>query len=93
VGEHVFKFLTSEIKKIRLVCQRKMPNGDRCGGVAELTLEQVRSACKCPACDKEYIDQSNFRKIFGELSDDFRILENLAENVQVEFVVPDPAKD
>jgi hypothetical protein len=49
MSETLFKFLLSEIKTIRITCER-LHNGQPCGGIAEIPVDRLGQEVACPVC-------------------------------------------
>jgi hypothetical protein len=80
MSRKLFAFLLTELKTVRLVCQK-------CGGASELSVEQV-AACshfQCPACRAELVHPG----ILRELAKNIEFLSKLP-GFDLEFVLPDP---
>ena len=97
MSRSLFAFLLSELKTVRLVCQKP-----HCGGVTELSVEKVAqrfgqvnahdSPC-CPVCNTPFdgvgLGPQNQIAVFA------RSVLNLAAvtgSLQIEFILPDNEK-
>ena len=79
MGETLFNVFLSDVKRVRLLCQKK-----QCGGVVELPISKLGSEQRCPVCAFSFPSI----QVLGDLSDNFRILmeHEKAKEMKVEFV-------
>ena len=92
------KFLLSELRKIRLVCQGTRSKEDKtpCGGILEPPLDRLGSAfqlrgCTCPLCGNSFqtfstagTGQDPFAPLVKAVTD----LQTISDRVEVQFVIP-----
>lgn len=87
MSETLFKFFLSEVKKLRLVCQR-----EECKSTTEVPLEKLKSGdatFKCPVCHREYFDlTSSSQSPIARLALAIQDLEIRTGNVKVEISLP-----
>jgi hypothetical protein len=87
MSRNLFAFLLSELKTVRIVCEK-------CKGTAEMTIEQLgqRSDLYCPACRSELAVFSG-RSQPHPLATLVKSIDVLQKGVQppfqVEFILPD----
>lgn len=89
MSRKLFAFLLSELKTVRLVCQRA-----GCGGVLELTVKRLAEnppAPACPLCRTEWFGPVGMSaNPLAQLAAAAQAVAANAGSVQVEFVLPDP---
>ena len=90
MSRKLFAFLLSELKTVRVICQRK-----ECGAVTEVTLDRMQARfaqAACPVCNHDLLPPfSGADNPLTRLAKAVRELQDAAvtEKVQIEFVVPD----
>jgi len=92
MSERVFKFLVAELEKVRVACHH-------CGGVAELTLDQLRVRLEqgdCRFCGQPLGVKYNGENQLAKLADVLQRLQDLGKHptgsAAIEFVLPDEGK-
>lgn len=94
MSERVLKILLSELKTVRLKCQRQT-----CKSVVEVSVERLeqmfegRDAPACPVCQGSYqhIDGSR-PSPFAHFAVAVKRLQQCKDSVEIEFVMPDPGE-
>jgi ribosomal protein L37AE/L43A len=84
MGEHVFRFLLSELKAARLVCQK-------CGTVTEVPVDRLgprHGGWHCPACQAPFYAAGAGDPV-QQLAAVIQGLNGIKDKVQVEFLLPE----
>lgn len=96
MSEKLLKFLLSELKTVRLVCQGTV-GGQPCGAVTEVPLERLLTITRqggdqCRICNTPFgifPKPGTAQDGFGPLAQAIIDLLAAKDRVQVEFVIPD----
>jgi hypothetical protein len=87
MSETLFKFLFSEVVTIRVTCQRKVNEGEICGGTVEIPINKLRKISCCPFCSNPF-ENSN-PSPFGGLQGVIEHMVKLEkDSAHVEIVIP-----
>ena len=90
MSRRLLVFLLSELATLRVVCRRP-----GCGGVTEMPLDRVAARFadpRCPVCQGELLPgNAAGANPLTQLARAAVALQAHAANVDVEFVLPDPA--
>lgn len=91
MSEKLFKFLLSELKTVRLVC-----NNPRCGAVIELTVERMRAKCEfaqCFVCKEDFFGPHGSQlNPLTKLADAILEMQKHTKAIEIEFVMPEEQK-
>lgn len=86
MSETLFRFLLSDLEKVRLVCQN-----ERCGAVVEISFDRLAAQFneKCPGCERQFFgafthDQNPLRRLAEAIKD----IRKHPKDVQIEFAIP-----
>jgi hypothetical protein len=88
MSEKLFKFLLSELTKVRILC-----HNPTCGAVTELDMDQLDHFfpktlhAMCPVCRQAVMSQEE--NYLGMLAAAVRGLKGKRDRVEIEFVIPD----
>ncbi len=86
MSETVLKFLVSELRIVRIICQN-----NKCAAVVETTVDDLdryfRGWC-CPLCKEPFRHDDLGNNFLTELQNALRGLKKIQDKVQVEFVLP-----
>jgi hypothetical protein len=90
MSRRLFAFLLSELKTVRLACQK-------CGGIAEVTLEQLSEMeAGCRLCGTDFLPPESNAPIQQVIKNPYALIarailaaRDRKEKVEVEFILPD----
>jgi predicted RNA-binding Zn-ribbon protein involved in translation (DUF1610 family) len=89
MSETLFTFLLSEIKNLRISCQRKF-NGADCSGAVEVAVGHLYKVHKCPVCGEDLVTGKESPTPLGVLAHAIENINNLDKSVvKVEIVLPE----
>ena len=91
MSRRLLVFLLSELRIVRLVC-KNMAGGQKCGAVAEMTIEQMNNPNEqyCKICKARFSDPNNTNPIHGFAHAVLSMQQHSNTNaVDLEFIFPD----
>lgn len=93
MSRKLLAFLLSELETVRLICQRPT-----CKGVTEFTIDKMgerfesQRSPECPICGAIFTGiPGGYENYLVRLSKAISAMRNVADAVQIEFVLPDNA--
>jgi len=84
--ETLFKFLLSEIKAVRISCQRQ-DGGEPCGGIIEVSIGRMSKIGKCPVCCNDFTGHEHLGALKKAIQD------IVAAKMDLAFILPTDALD